>query len=211
MEETIRSGVFSADQKNQMFNMLHDVTRRAQFPSILPDFIRATPFTTERLAGPGQLRPPRQLWLRRRENARGQWFEVVNDDDETEEFEFFVASDQIPSNSYFTSQGIIGLYLTIVLTGSRFLRMFLTGLTFKIPYEDLPSVDRLLDMCKNIVMVREFDEFEIEEVLYWQLVTIFRSSDMMIIMSRFERPAAIQNVTSSDQASPPRSEPAATS
>lgn len=89
-----------------------------------------------------------------------------------------------------TPQGIIGetlskfsiwsLYITFVLAVARFIRLQCSDLRMRIPYENLPSCDRLLDICEGIYAARAEGELEVEEVLYWTLVNIYRSPHMLL-------------------------------
>ncbi|GLT95006.1 hypothetical protein SLE2022_127130 [Rubroshorea leprosula] len=74
---------------------------------------------------------------------------------------------------------IWGLYLTFVLAVGRFIRLQFSDLRMRIPYENLPSCDRLLAICEDIYSARAEGELEVEEVLYWTLVKIYRSPHMM--------------------------------
>jgi piezo-type mechanosensitive ion channel component 1/2 len=52
--------------------------------------------------------------------------------------------------------GIIGLYTTLIFVFSRFLRgTIFSGSSSKIMFEDLPYVDRILQLCLDIYLVRE--------------------------------------------------------
>ncbi|KAF8676375.1 hypothetical protein HU200_047050 [Digitaria exilis] len=55
-----------------------------------------------------------------------------------------------------------------------------SDLRMRIPYENLPSCDRLLDICEGIYAARAEGELEVEEVLYWTLVNIYRSPHMLL-------------------------------
>ncbi|WOL18856.1 piezo-type mechanosensitive ion channel [Canna indica] len=89
-----------------------------------------------------------------------------------------------------TPQGILGetlskfsiwsLYLTFVLAVGRFIRLQCSDLRMRIPYENLPSCDRLIAICENIYAARAEGELEVEEVLYWTLVKIYRSPHMLL-------------------------------
>lgn len=89
-----------------------------------------------------------------------------------------------------TPQGIIGetlskfsiwsLYITFVLAVARFIRLQCSDLRMRIPYENLPSCDRLLDICEGIYAARAEGELEVEEVLYWTLVNVYRSPHMLL-------------------------------
>ncbi|GAB2300559.1 hypothetical protein Dimus_034600 [Dionaea muscipula] len=75
---------------------------------------------------------------------------------------------------------IWGLYLTFVLAVGRFIRLQCSDLRMRIPYENLPSCDRLIAICEDIYAARAEGELEVEEVLYWTLVKIYRSPHMLL-------------------------------
>nr|XP_027114534.1 piezo-type mechanosensitive ion channel homolog [Coffea arabica] len=89
-----------------------------------------------------------------------------------------------------TPQGIIGdtlskfsiwgLYITFVLAVGRFIRLQCSDLRMRIPFEDLPYCDRLIAICEDIYAARAEGELEVEEVLYWTLVKIYRSPHMLL-------------------------------
>uniref|UniRef100_A0A1D1Y2D5 Protein PIEZO n=2 Tax=Anthurium amnicola TaxID=1678845 RepID=A0A1D1Y2D5_9ARAE len=89
-----------------------------------------------------------------------------------------------------TPQGILGetlskfniwsLYLTFVLAVGRFIRLQCSDLRMRIPYENLPSCERLIAICEDIYAARAEGELEVEEVLYWTLVKIYRSPHMLL-------------------------------
>ncbi|KZV41711.1 hypothetical protein F511_32842 [Dorcoceras hygrometricum] len=75
---------------------------------------------------------------------------------------------------------IWGLYITFVLAVGRFIRMQCSDLRMRIPYENLPSCDRLIAICEDIYAARAEGELGVEEVLYWTLVKIYRSPHMLL-------------------------------
>ncbi|XP_043816206.1 piezo-type mechanosensitive ion channel homolog isoform X4 [Manihot esculenta] len=75
---------------------------------------------------------------------------------------------------------IWGLYITFVLAVGRFIRLQCSDLRMRIPFENLPSCDRLLAICEDIYAARAEGELEVEEVLYWTLVKIYRSPQMLL-------------------------------
>ncbi|XWS31628.1 hypothetical protein CRYUN_Cryun23aG0092700 [Craigia yunnanensis] len=75
---------------------------------------------------------------------------------------------------------IWGLYITFVLAVGRFIRLQCSDLRMRIPFENLPSCDRLIAICEDIYAARAEDELGVEEVLYWTLVKIYRSPHMLL-------------------------------
>ncbi|KAK7332943.1 hypothetical protein VNO80_29700 [Phaseolus coccineus] len=95
-----------------------------------------------------------------------------------------------------TPQGIIGdtlskfsiwgLYITFVLAVGRFIRLQCSDLRMRIPFENLPSCDRLMAICEDIYAARAAGELEVEEILYWTLVKIYRSPHMLLEYTQTE-------------------------
>lgn len=81
---------------------------------------------------------------------------------------------------------IWGLYITFVLAVGRFIRLQCSDLRMRIPFENLPSCDRLLAICENIYVARAEGELEVEEVLYWILVKIYRSPHILLEYTKVE-------------------------
>lgn len=57
-------------------------------------------------------------------------------------------------------------------------------------YTELPFVDRILQLCLDIYLVRESQEFTLEEDLFAKLIFLYRSPETMI---RWTRPAEEQS------------------
>lgn len=80
---------------------------------------------------------------------------------------------------------IIGIYSTMILVFSRMLRTSIfSGASSKIMFEDLPYVDRVLQLCLDIYLVRESSEFTLEEDLFAKLLFLYRSPETMIKWTR---------------------------
>ncbi|CAG4998121.1 unnamed protein product, partial [Parnassius apollo] len=86
--------------------------------------------------------------------------------------------------NFISAGGIIGLYTTFVFLASRLLRNFFSGIYTKIMFDDLPNVDRVLQLCLDIYLVREALELALEEDLFAKLVFLYRSPETMIKWSR---------------------------
>lgn len=90
--------------------------------------------------------------------------------------------------SYFR---IIGIYSTYILLTSKFFREFLASKISNIIHEDLPYVDRILQLCSDIYLVREQEDYRLEEDLYAKLIFLYRSPETMI---RWTRLPEIENI-----------------
>uniref|UniRef100_A0A1B6DCY7 Uncharacterized protein n=1 Tax=Clastoptera arizonana TaxID=38151 RepID=A0A1B6DCY7_9HEMI len=83
-----------------------------------------------------------------------------------------------------SGKGIIGLYTTFVIVVHSFIRGFFTGISFKIMFDDMPNVDRVLQLCLDIYLVRESGELDLEEDLFAKLVFLYRSPETLIKWTR---------------------------
>lgn len=76
---------------------------------------------------------------------------------------------------------IVGLYVTLIVFFSRFLRSSVFNLgTAAIVVEELPNVDRIINLCSDIYTVRESHEFILEENLVAKLLFLYRSPETLI-------------------------------
>ena len=98
-------------------------------------------------------------------------------------FEFFVYSTKIAKYN-FSSFNLIGLYVTVVFAVAQFLRMMHSDMTTRIPLDELPNPMPLLNMYRQILMVREMGDYESEEAIYWQLIEILRNPKLLIEMTK---------------------------
>ncbi|GAU96230.1 hypothetical protein RvY_07704-3 [Ramazzottius varieornatus] len=81
--------------------------------------------------------------------------------------------------SVITGYGIVGLYISLVFVIGRLVRTWSSGQSYRIIYEDLPTVDKLLRLCMDIFLVRENREYRLEEDLYSRLIFLYRSPETM--------------------------------
>ncbi|KAL6978478.1 hypothetical protein U1Q18_020146 [Sarracenia purpurea var. burkii] len=81
---------------------------------------------------------------------------------------------------------IWGLYITFVFAVGRFIRLQCSDLRMRIPYENLPSCDRLIAICEDIYAARAEGELGVEEVLYWTLIKIYRSPHMLLEYTKLD-------------------------
>lgn len=102
--------------------------------------------------------------------------------------------------------GIIGLYTTLIFVFSRFLRgTIFSGSSSKIMFDDLPYVDRVLQLCLDIYLVRESFEFTLEEDLFAKLIFLYRSPETMIKWTRPKKEKGEDDTDSMEDTDPKNS------
>ncbi|CAN7976334.1 unnamed protein product, partial [Ixodes persulcatus] len=79
-----------------------------------------------------------------------------------------------------TKYGIEGLYTTFAFMIVRLLWRIMADMAFTIMYDDLPNVDRVLQLCLYIYLVRESREISLEEDLFAKLIFRYRSPETLI-------------------------------
>eukprot|EP00002_Diphylleia_rotans_P027716 TRINITY_DN5567_c0_g1_i2.p1 TRINITY_DN5567_c0_g1~~TRINITY_DN5567_c0_g1_i2.p1 ORF type:complete len:2292 (-),score=444.02 TRINITY_DN5567_c0_g1_i2:1261-8136(-) len=80
--------------------------------------------------------------------------------------------------------GIIGLYVGVVLTVGKFLRIYVSNLQQKVIYENLPDPSDLMQLCQDIYAARAEKVHDLEEQLYQELIEIYRSPAEIIERTR---------------------------
>ncbi|KAH8376905.1 hypothetical protein KR093_002071 [Drosophila rubida] len=174
-------------------------------PKMIPKFIKVLnsgdAFVATVLSGKEQEYRPLVIKMHRDKATNGLWWEIrdycydnfynttLKDlaySDCTSGIVMYTFNDKkFPSTfSFLTAGGIIGLYTTFVLLASRFMKSFIGGQNRKIMFEDLPYVDRVLQLCLDIYLVREALEFALEEDLFAKLLFLYRSPETLIKWTR---------------------------
>jgi Piezo non-specific cation channel, R-Ras-binding domain len=65
--------------------------------------------------------------------------------------------------------GLIGLYLGLVLAIGRFIRLAVTDIYPRIPYEDMIDPKPIMSLVEDVIIARQHHELELEENLYWEV------------------------------------------
>jgi len=128
-------------------------------------------------------------------NSLVEWWEIVQDTPKPVfssgpgYLEIIALSDLVPPLhlSFFASTGIIGLYVGFVWLIGKFVRIFFTSISYRIMYDELPNVDRILKLCLEIYMVRESKELTLEEDLFAKLLFLYRSPETLIKWTKYKR------------------------
>lgn len=132
-------------------------------------------------------------------NSNEFWWDVYDDESDNNQLgsyqlpcyqkkhlNMIIFSDPVApkSISFITEQGIIGIYITLVLAVSRILRFMVVNSSMRIMFEQLPNVDKILRLLKSIYVVRENKNFLLEEKLFSKLIFLYRSTETMIKYTR---------------------------
>lgn len=105
--------------------------------------------------------------------------------DSDEPVPVFIYSVKLPIiNS--TSFNLVGLYATMVIGMAQLIQLMHNDMTTRIPLDELPNPMPLLNMCRQISMVREMGDYESEEAIYWQLIEIIRDPKLLIEMTKID-------------------------
>lgn len=73
------------------------------------------------------------------------------------------------------------MYITVIFVVSKVLRLAIINFnTTNIIVEELPNVDKILNLLQDIYIVREAGEFSLEEDLVAKLFFLYRSPELLI-------------------------------
>ncbi|XP_054741446.1 piezo-type mechanosensitive ion channel component isoform X2 [Anastrepha obliqua] len=194
--------------RESLINMLESngtaTSKAVELPDLVPKFIKILNSgdvqIVHQLMPNGQSYRPLSIRMRTSSAAR-IWWEIADfcDDDFHTEFLKKLPLDKCNSGivlytfndkkfpstfSFITKGGILGVYTTFVIVASRFFKSFIGGQNRKIMFEDMPYVDRVLQLCLDIYLVREALEFALEEDLFAKLIFLYRSPETMIKWTR---------------------------
>ncbi|XP_054082423.1 piezo-type mechanosensitive ion channel component isoform X2 [Zeugodacus cucurbitae] len=193
-------------RREDLINMLElkDKSKVVPLPDLVPKFVKilnsGDVSVVHQLMPTGESYRPLMIRMRTSSSAR-IWWEISDFCDD--EFHLNVLQKlpldkcnsgiviytfndkKFPSTfSFITKGGILGVYTTFVIVASRFFKSFIGGQNRKIMFEDMPYVDRVLQLCLDIYLVREALEFALEEDLFAKLIFLYRSPETMIKWTR---------------------------
>ncbi|XP_065675959.1 piezo-type mechanosensitive ion channel component 2-like [Hydra vulgaris] len=127
--------------------------------------------------------------------AQVEWWEIIQNkpkpmfSHDAGNLEIIVLNDFVPPLhlSFFANTGIIGLYVGFVWLIGKFVRLFFTSISYRIMFDEVPNVDRILKLCLEIYMVRESKELKLEEDLFAKLMFLYRSPETLIKWTKYKR------------------------
>ena len=75
---------------------------------------------------------------------------------------------------------IIGIYVTIVYTIARFMRLYFDKISTRVIYEEMPEPSDLIELCEGVYIYRNQGKLEKENMLYDLLIRIYRSPETIM-------------------------------
>ncbi|XP_031619192.1 piezo-type mechanosensitive ion channel component-like isoform X2 [Contarinia nasturtii] len=193
-----------AEARQEMFKILSDGdhAQRVHLPLILPKFLKV--MNSKGLEPISKFLPIenyRNVTLRLNEIDGMKWWQLEEDCSDNfyeeilsklpysncaENTVIYTFNDKLfPSGiSPIIKSGILGLYSMYILLTWKFFRQCMASNVADIIQKDLPYVDRILQLCSDIYLVREQCDFKLEEDLYAKLIFLYRSPETMIRWTR---------------------------
>jgi len=114
------------------------------------------------------------------DNDGTEWWNLLHGKGLTCLVERSISSGSTGAGGGLYSLSVVGMYLGVVLTIGRFLRLSLQGSSKRIETEELPSTETLMQICQGIQIARLFKNTKIEKKLYYDLVRMFRDPQLLI-------------------------------
>ncbi|CAL1145384.1 unnamed protein product [Cladocopium goreaui] len=101
---------------------------------------------------------------------------------------FDVASEKVAptptGDSSSTSYSLMGIYLGVVYTIGRFLRLVFQDSSQRVIYEEMNDTELLQDLCSGIYIARITGDLESEYGFYYELIRIYRSPELLLDISK---------------------------
>jgi hypothetical protein len=128
-----------------------------------------------------------------------QFFDIGNQTANSTGIFFWIQSTRIVSDtnsltSIISGIGIVAFYTTFVLAVGNVVRGFASGLVQVIFYENVDNVDLLLSFVMDIYMARECKDVALEEMMFTQLLRIFRDTPVLQIWTVEEEGENAENM-----------------
>merc|ERR1739838_173726 len=161
-------------------------------PGVLPRFIHSQVSSSAAVvpkaltSAEEPLLLPLNIRLQMDNKTQVKWWGVSTNKTDSKALKIVVFSDKVSPESldFIVNYGIIGLYVSVVLVAGRLFRTFYISLTETIMFRQLPTVDRIIGLCNDILLVRELGDFELEEDLFAKLIYLFRSPSTLLTFTK---------------------------
>eukprot|EP00002_Diphylleia_rotans_P029364 TRINITY_DN5977_c0_g1_i3.p1 TRINITY_DN5977_c0_g1~~TRINITY_DN5977_c0_g1_i3.p1 ORF type:complete len:2290 (+),score=357.80 TRINITY_DN5977_c0_g1_i3:108-6977(+) len=175
----------SLEQRLELVYIIGNGTGSITVPGLLPRFLRLT-VDGEISAIPGTGAFDCTLTLQSDGNV--EWWSVKQATEEVFDGAgpeiLTISAATLLISSSLLGTGIVGLYVGVVFTIGQFVRLQVSDIQQKIIYDDLPDVTKLIQLCDDLYTARSEGELILEEQLYEQLVSIYRSPELLIELTK---------------------------
>ena len=95
---------------------------------------------------------------------------------------FHTFSDLVSSTS--TNYDVLTFYISFILVVGRLIRGAVAGEAEKIVFTEMPEPMKILNLCEGVKISRYRCEFEREEHLYYVLIDLMRSPEILKIITK---------------------------
>jgi piezo-type mechanosensitive ion channel component 1/2 len=119
------------------------------------------------------------IFLHFSNNANGQIWTVGRT--ETQGLDLYIISEKYSPVTF--SFSVITFYVSVVYLIGKVLRIIISGGANNIPLVDMPNPDPFINVCAGIYLSRMRGDLQIEEELYYELIDVLRSPELMKMIS----------------------------
>jgi len=95
---------------------------------------------------------------------------------------FYVITNKV--SSYLLSFSITAFYIGIVFVIGNVVKRGLSGQIFNLTLDDLPAAGEIIQICEGILIARADKNLIKEERLYWELIDILRSPEVVKLITK---------------------------
>ena len=101
----------------------------------------------------------------------------------------FIVSQKIVNSSFLfgSSYGIVGFYVGIVYTIGQLVRTLFSSPGYRIPIDEMYDTTDLLELCEGLYICRSEGRLRDEIRLFYTLMSIYRSTERMLRLTRKSR------------------------
>jgi hypothetical protein len=95
---------------------------------------------------------------------------------------FYAFCDMVSPTT--SSYNVLTFYIAFVLVIGKFIRTFISGETERVIYTEMPRPAKLLKICEGIKISRYKKDLEREDQLYYVLIDLLRSPEMLKMITK---------------------------
>ncbi len=115
-------------------------------------------------------------------NAGYFWSLYIDDQNNGKGLVFYTFSDMVSPTS--ESYDVLKFYITFIFVIGKFIRSFIAEEAQRVIYTEMPRPQKLLNLCEGIKVARLKKDLVREEQLYYVLIDLMRSPDMLKMITK---------------------------